>query len=216
MPLPNDYGATEVMGVTMNNKVMRPPVIDWKLIDVPELGYFHTDKPHPRGELLVKSHTVMQGYYKNPEATASVFDADGYYKTGDVMAQVGPDELDLRRSPQQRAEARAGRVRRDRAARDDASPNGDPLIHQAYLYGTAIGHSCSASSCRTVGLARAGVEPGRRGRRQGAAARRDPAGCAGRAAAVVRSSARFYRRARTVHGGERPAHGSRQARSDRR
>ena len=28
---PNGYGATEVMGVTMNNKVMRPPVIDWKL-----------------------------------------------------------------------------------------------------------------------------------------------------------------------------------------
>ena len=91
--VPNGYGATEVMGVTMNNKVMRPPVIDWKLIDVPELGYFQTDKPYPRGELLVKSHTMMQGYYKKPEVTASVFDSDGYYKTGDVMAQVGPDEL---------------------------------------------------------------------------------------------------------------------------
>ena len=29
--------------------------IDYKLVDVPELGYFRTDKPHPRGELLVKT-----------------------------------------------------------------------------------------------------------------------------------------------------------------
>ena len=33
----------------------RPPVIDYKLVDVPELGYFITDQPHPRGELLVKT-----------------------------------------------------------------------------------------------------------------------------------------------------------------
>jgi fatty acid CoA ligase FadD9 len=30
-------------------RAARPPVIDYKLLDVPELGYFNTDKPYPRG-----------------------------------------------------------------------------------------------------------------------------------------------------------------------
>ena len=68
-------------------------MIDYKLVDVAELGYFLTDKPYPRGELLVKSQTASPGYYKRPEVTAEVFDPDGYYHTGDVVAEVAPDQL---------------------------------------------------------------------------------------------------------------------------
>ena len=68
-------------------------MIDYKLVDVPELGYFRTDQPHPRGELLVKSEQLFPGYYKRPEVTAEVFDADGYYRTGDIVAEIGPDQL---------------------------------------------------------------------------------------------------------------------------
>jgi fatty acid CoA ligase FadD9 len=87
------YGLTEVGMVSTDGVIKRPPVIDYKLIDVPELGYFATDKPYPRGELLVKSASATPGYYKRPEVTAGVFDDDGYYRTGDVMAEIAPNQV---------------------------------------------------------------------------------------------------------------------------
>lgn len=43
-----------------------------------------------QGELWVKSHLLMQGYYRMPEETAKVLDVDGWYHTGD-LATVDAD-----------------------------------------------------------------------------------------------------------------------------
>lgn len=63
------------------------PGVEYKLMDVPELGYFSTDNP-PRGEFLVKSPYLFSGYYKIPSES---FFQDGYFMTGDVVAIIPPD-----------------------------------------------------------------------------------------------------------------------------
>ena len=45
------------------------------------------DNPNPEngeGEIVAKSPSVMMGYYKNPDATAQAFTADGYFRTKDL------------------------------------------------------------------------------------------------------------------------------------
>ncbi len=60
--------------MTKDGVVDRPPVIDYKLVDVPELGYFLTDKPYPRGELLVNTETRHPAITNGPDVTAAAFD----------------------------------------------------------------------------------------------------------------------------------------------
>ncbi|MFZ7127660.1 MAG: AMP-binding protein [Desulfobacterales bacterium] len=40
--------------------------------------------PNTPGELLVKGPCVFTGYYRNPEENAKVFDAEGFFRTGDI------------------------------------------------------------------------------------------------------------------------------------
>jgi long-chain acyl-CoA synthetase len=42
------------------------------------------------GELLIRGHNVMKGYWRRPEATAAAIDADGWFRTGDI-ARVDDD-----------------------------------------------------------------------------------------------------------------------------
>ncbi|HZA10558.1 AMP-binding protein, partial [Mycobacterium sp.] len=133
--LAEGYGSTEVGVVFVDGQVRRPPVTDYKLADVPDLGYFHTDQPHPRGELLVKSHDLFHGYYKRPDVTAGVFDADGYYRTGDIVAEVGPDQLayvDRRNNVLKLSQGEFVTVSMVEAVFGDS-----PLVRQIYIYGNS-------------------------------------------------------------------------------
>lgn len=94
VPIHEAYGSTEAGGVVLfDNKIQQPPVLEYKLADVPELGYFSTDRPYPRGELRLKTTSMITGYFNQPELSKEIFDDEGYYRTGDVMELTGPDEL---------------------------------------------------------------------------------------------------------------------------
>ncbi|PIL22879.1 transporter [Ganoderma sinense ZZ0214-1] len=64
------------------------PSAEIKLVDVPELGYRSTDKPFPRGELLMRGGQRFLGYYKDAAKTAETLDAEGggWLRTGDIAA----------------------------------------------------------------------------------------------------------------------------------
>lgn len=57
--------------------------IEAKLVDVPDLGYYSSNKP-PQGELLLRGPTITSGYLERDEETAAIFDENGWYKTGDI------------------------------------------------------------------------------------------------------------------------------------
>ncbi|WP_136244192.1 carboxylic acid reductase [Mycobacterium intracellulare] len=135
MHLMDGYGSTEAGMVLFDGEIQRPPVIDYKLVDVPDLGYFSTDRPHPRGELLLRTENMFPGYYKRAETTANVFDDDGYYRTGDVFAEIAPDRLvyvDRRNNVLKLAQGEFVTL-----AKLEAVFGNSPLIRQIYVYGNS-------------------------------------------------------------------------------
>ena len=133
--LVDGYGSTEAGGVFLDGQVRRPPVIDYKLVDVPDLGYFHTDRPHPRGELLIKTANMFPGYYKRPEVTAEVFDEDGFYRTGDIVAALGPDQLQY--VDRRNFVLKLSQGEFVTASKLEAVFETSPLVRQIYIYGNS-------------------------------------------------------------------------------
>lgn len=87
------YGLTESYAVslcqlegdlTSGNCGAISPCVEGCLIDVPDMEYFSTDKPFPRGELMVRGNSIFKEYYQNEEETKKAFTEDGWFKTGDV------------------------------------------------------------------------------------------------------------------------------------
>ena len=45
-------------------------------------------------EVRARGPNVTPGYWRQPELTAAAFDAEGFYKFGDALKPVDPDDLD--------------------------------------------------------------------------------------------------------------------------
>src|SRR5580693_8754544 len=135
MHLMEGYGPTEAGPILLDGHVQRLAVTDFNVADVPELGYFHSDRPHPRGELLVKTQNMFAGYYKRPEVTAGVYNEDGYYCTGDIFTEIAPDQFeftDRRNNVIKLSQGEFVAVSKVEAVLGDS-----PLVGQTYIYGNS-------------------------------------------------------------------------------
>ena len=95
-PTSQAYGLTETCGAgttqlpnqtdteTVGSVV---PCCEIRLVDWVEAGYRTTDKPNPRGEILIGGESITLGYYNMPEQTSKDFsyiNGVRYFATGDI------------------------------------------------------------------------------------------------------------------------------------
>lgn len=75
------YGITEAGGLTYDKSLKGS--VEMRLEDWEE--FRSTDKPHPRGELLVRTPVMFAGYYGRPTETTEALTPDGFFRTGDIV-----------------------------------------------------------------------------------------------------------------------------------
>jgi len=83
------YGLTETSPIASFNQLERPTkpgTVGQPLMGV-EIKCFDDDDNEiargERGEVVIRGHNIMKGYYKRPEATAEAF-RNGWFHTGDI------------------------------------------------------------------------------------------------------------------------------------
>lgn len=94
----NGYGMTETTSITAVPSPDDPEELRADTVGRPLPGFeakivgsdAETLPADTTGELVVRGHPVMLGYYKKPEATAAVLDPEGWFRTGDA-AQLTPE-----------------------------------------------------------------------------------------------------------------------------
>ena len=87
------YGLTETYAISLaqiegdysvGNCGAAAPAVELCLASVPDMEYYATDVPQPRGELLIRGNSLFSGYYKNEEETRRSMTDDGWFCSGDI------------------------------------------------------------------------------------------------------------------------------------
>jgi long-chain acyl-CoA synthetase len=90
VPILEGYGLSETSPVATFNRVGRPrrpgsiglPAWGVEVRIVKDDG--SQAKPGEPGEITIRGHNVMKGYFRRPEATAAAIDPQGWFRTGDI------------------------------------------------------------------------------------------------------------------------------------
>ncbi len=96
-PITSGYGATECAPlITYSDWHQFVPGSCGTPVKHMEVKILSPDPAHIPGEIVARGVNVMLGYYKNPEATAEVLDADGWYHTGDLATMSADGHVFIR------------------------------------------------------------------------------------------------------------------------
>ena len=82
------YGLTEccpLLSIAFGNRVPKAGSIGLPVHGV-SMRLDNVNPATGEGEIVATGENIMKGYYKDPEKTASVFTADGWFRTGDLGA----------------------------------------------------------------------------------------------------------------------------------
>ena len=85
------------------------------------------------GEILMKSPGVMKGYYNKPDLTKEVFDADGWFHTGDIGELVNGTFLKITDRKKEMFKTSGGKYIAPQVI--EGKLKEDPLIEQAMVVG---------------------------------------------------------------------------------
>ncbi|KAI0025767.1 acetyl-CoA synthetase-like protein [Xylariomycetidae sp. FL0641] len=79
-------GAVQAEGdFSLGNNGGPMPSVEICLESQPDLEYLVTDKPRPRGELLLRGPLIFREYFKNEAETTKALEPDGWFHTGDIV-----------------------------------------------------------------------------------------------------------------------------------
>ena len=96
-PITSGYGATECAPlITYSDWHQFVPGSCGTPVKHMEVKILSPDPARIPGEIVARGVNVMLGYYKNPDATAEVLDADGWYHTGDLATMSADGHVFIR------------------------------------------------------------------------------------------------------------------------
>lgn len=96
-PITVVYGATEAAPViTFTDKSLFAPGSCGLPLSHLEVKIDSTDPQNVPGEIVARGINIMQGYYKNKEATRQVLDEEGWYHTGDLATMAADGHIYIR------------------------------------------------------------------------------------------------------------------------